>query len=56
MPCMDSVFSISSDTSFFDLSLSCSFSLVEEQILECEESEEIVEPTYLFEPQLARHW
>ena len=52
MLCMDSVFSVSSDTSFGDFSLSCSFSPVEKhrQILEGEESEEIVEP-YKFEHQ-----
>ena len=56
MPCMDSVFSVSSDTSFGDFSLSCSFSSVEEhrQTLEGEESEEeIVEP-YKFEPQASK--
>ena len=56
MPSMNSGFSISSDTSFGDLSLSCSFSSVEEyrQILEGEEYEEIVEPCP-FEPQARRH-
>ena len=44
MSCM-SAFSVSSDTSFGDLSLSYSFFLVEKhrQTLEGEESEEIVE-------------
>ena len=49
---MHSVLSVSSETSFGDLSLSCLFSLVEEhrQILKGEESQEIVE-SYQFEPQ-----
>ena len=55
MPCMDSVFSVRSDTSFGDLSLFCTFPPVEEhtQILEGEECEEIVEP-YQFEPQASK--
>ena len=55
MPCLGSVFSVSSDTSLGDLSLSCSFSTVEEhrQILKGEESEEISE-SYQFEPQATK--
>ena len=55
MPNMDTVFSVSSDTGFGDLSLSCSFFPVEEhrETLEGEESEEIVEP-YQFEPQASK--
>ena len=55
MPCTDSIFSVSSDTSFGDLSPSCSFSPVGEhrQTLESKESEEIVEP-YQFEPQASK--
>ena len=53
MPNMEGVFSATTDTSFGDLSLSHSFSPVEEhrQILEGEESEEIVELN-----QFESHW
>ena len=54
---MDSVFSVSSDTIFGDLSLPCPFPPVEEhrQILEGEESEKIVE-LYQLEPKASRSW
>ena len=55
MPSMDSVFSDSSGTHFGDLSLSCSFSSVEEhrQTLGGEKYEEIVQP-HQFEPQASK--
>ena len=55
MPCMDSVFCVNSDTSFYDLSLSCLIFTLEEhrQTLGGEKFEEIVQP-YQFEPQHLR--